>query len=141
MAACLLQANCLVLLFAAHDTVASCMALLLRFLKHNPEALQKLRAEQRQVSHQGTTPCFCLAMTKVALASVWSTMPTKWLVLLVTYTCDSMPCCLVGVLWVTCVALLWTVNVLIDWLSICLLLYCLLTALHFLPAGQNLGLL
>ena len=47
---CLLQGNCLTLLFAAHDTVASTMALLLRFLKHNPEALQKLRAEQRQVS-------------------------------------------------------------------------------------------
>ena len=46
---CLLQGNCLTLLFAAHDTVASTMALLLRFLKHNPEALQKLRAEQRQV--------------------------------------------------------------------------------------------
>ena len=44
------QGNCLTLLFAAHDTVASTMALLLRFLKHNPEALQKLRAEQRQVT-------------------------------------------------------------------------------------------
>lgn len=74
----LLQVNCLILLFAAHDTVASCMALLLRFLKHNPEALQKLRAEQRQVSHQD--PDF-VDMTKTALAFVWSPMLTQWLVL------------------------------------------------------------
>ncbi|KAL3141117.1 hypothetical protein ABBQ38_003470 [Trebouxia sp. C0009 RCD-2024] len=43
------QVNCLMLLFTAHDTVASTLALMLRFLKQNPEALQKLRAEQRQV--------------------------------------------------------------------------------------------
>lgn len=47
----LVQANCLMLLFTAHDTVASTLALMLRFLKQNPEALQKLRAEQRQVSN------------------------------------------------------------------------------------------
>lgn len=101
LAACLLQVNCLTLLFAAHDTVASCMALLLRFLKHNPEALQKLRAEQRQVSRQGTTLCFCLDMTQVALASVWSAMLITWLVLLVACTCDSVPECHVGHTWLS----------------------------------------
>ena len=46
----LLQVNCLTLLFAAHDTVASTLALLLRLLKQHPDTLQRLRAEQRQVS-------------------------------------------------------------------------------------------
>ena len=50
------QANCLMLLFTAHDTVASTLALMLRFLKQNPEALQKLRAEQRQVSKPPPPP-------------------------------------------------------------------------------------
>ena len=53
---CLVQVNCLMLLFTAHDTVASTLALLLRFLKQTPEALQKLRAEQRQVTSPFSPP-------------------------------------------------------------------------------------
>jgi len=45
----LLQENCLTLLFAAHDTTASALTMLLRYLKEQPDVLQKLRAEQRQV--------------------------------------------------------------------------------------------
>ena len=37
------------LLFACHDPTASALAMLLRFLKEQPEVLQRLRAEQRQV--------------------------------------------------------------------------------------------
>ncbi|DBA96280.1 TPA: hypothetical protein ACH3X3_002462 [Trebouxia sp. C0006] len=43
------QENCLTLLFAAHDTTASALTMLLRYLKEQPNVLQKLRAEQRQV--------------------------------------------------------------------------------------------
>lgn len=43
------QENCLTLLFAAHDTTASALAMLLRYLKEQPEVLQQLRAEQQQV--------------------------------------------------------------------------------------------
>ena len=37
------------LLFAGHDTSASVMVMLLRYLKLCPGVLQKLREEQRQV--------------------------------------------------------------------------------------------
>lgn len=37
------------LLFAGHDTSASALTLLLRYLKQEPEVLEKLREEQRQV--------------------------------------------------------------------------------------------
>ena len=43
------QENCLTLLFAAHDTTASALAMLLRYLKEQPAVLQQLRAEQQQV--------------------------------------------------------------------------------------------
>ncbi len=37
------------LLFAGHDTSASALTLLLRYLKQEPQVLEKLREEQRQV--------------------------------------------------------------------------------------------
>ncbi len=37
------------LLFAGHDTSASALTLLLRYLKQEPEVLGKLREEQRKV--------------------------------------------------------------------------------------------
>ncbi|DBB10930.1 hypothetical protein WJX82_007943 [Trebouxia sp. C0006] len=40
------------LLFAGHDTSASALTLLLRYLKQEPEVLEKLREEQRQVTQQ-----------------------------------------------------------------------------------------
>lgn len=64
LSVCLMQANCLMLLFAAHDTVASTLALLLRFLKQTPEALQKLRAEQRQVTNPLLAPIKCMTCSR-----------------------------------------------------------------------------
>lgn len=66
----LVQVNCLMLLFTAHDTVASTLALMLRFLKQNPEALQKLRAEQRQVISLRPTPTMCTAAIEPRLHAI-----------------------------------------------------------------------
>ena len=46
---CLVQNTALSLLFAGHDTSASVLMMLLRFMKLYPETLQKLREEQRKV--------------------------------------------------------------------------------------------
>ncbi len=46
------------LLFAGHDTSASALTLLLRYLTQQPEVLQKLREEQRQVEpYNSAEPC------------------------------------------------------------------------------------
>ena len=44
-----LQNTAFNLLFAGHDTSASVMVMLLRYLKLYPEVLKKLREEQRKV--------------------------------------------------------------------------------------------
>lgn len=44
-----LQDTCFHLLFAGHDTSASALTMLLKYLKMEPRVLEQLRQEQQQV--------------------------------------------------------------------------------------------